>query len=157
MRPVEVGDRAPDFTVTAHDGRRLSLAEFVGRQPLVIYFYPRSGTPVCTRQACAFRDAYEDFVEAGAAVIGVSGCPVERQRQFAAERRLPFLLVSDADGSLQKAFGVSKFLGIFPGRVTFVVDREGIVRHVSRSLFQAGRHVSEALAVVRELVGAAAG
>ncbi|HEY5313945.1 MAG TPA: peroxiredoxin [Pirellulales bacterium] len=157
MRPLRPGDPAPDFTVTAHDGRRVSLADFVGRQPLVVYFFPRCGTPVCTRQACTFRDAYQHFVEAGAAVIGVSGCSADRQRRFAAERRLPFLLVRDADGSLQQAFGVGKLLGIFPGRVTFVIDREGTIRHVSRSLFQAGRHVSEALAVVRELVAAAAG
>lgn len=157
MRPIQAGDRAPDFEMVAHDGRRVALSDFLGQQPLVIYFYPRCGTPVCTRQACAFRDAYQDFTEAGAAVIGVSGCSADRQRQFVAERRLPFLLVSDADGSLQQAFGVNKLLGIFPGRVTFVIDREGVVRQVSRSLFQAGRHVSEALAVVRELVGAAAG
>jgi peroxiredoxin Q/BCP len=155
MRPITLGQRAPDFTAETHDGRRVSLADFADRQPLVIYFYPRCGTPICTRQACAFRDCYQDFVDAGAAVIGVSTDSLDRQRAFAAQRQLPFMLVSDADGALHRAFGVSKVLGVIPGRVTFVIDRESIVRHILRARFQAARHVVEALAVVRRLAAPA--
>jgi thioredoxin-dependent peroxiredoxin len=113
--------------------------------------YPRDGTPVCTKEACGFRDHYEAFTQAGAVVIGVSGDSLDRHRAFADRQRLPFLLVSDQDGSLRRAFGVPKTLVVLPGRVTYVIDRKGVVRHVVNAQFPAGRHVAEALEVVRKL------
>jgi peroxiredoxin Q/BCP len=117
----------------------------------VVFFYPQDGTPVCTAEACAFRDAFEDFVRAGAAVIGVSGDSLDRHRAFAEERRLPYLLVSDEDGELRRAFEVPKTLGLFPGRVTYVIDQAGVVRHVFNSPLAAGQHVREALGVLEGL------
>ena len=152
MASIRVGDKAPEFTAAAHTGATLHSADYLGRQTLVVYFYPKDETPGCTTEACAFRDAYEEFVGAGAVVIGVSGDSLDRHRQFAAACRLPFLLVSDADGALRKAFGVPKTWGLFPGRVSYVIDRAGIVRHRFNSQFNARRHVAEALQVVRELV-----
>ncbi len=111
----------------------------------------KDGSPVCTKEACAFRDAYEDFVEAGAVVIGVSGDSEAQHQAFASNHRLPFTLVSDADGSVRQAFGVPKSMGLLPGRVTYVIDSEGIVRHVFSSQFAADRHVKEALEVIRKL------
>ena len=151
MTSPRPGDHAPDFTVLAHTGQQVSLADFHGKTAVVLYFYPRDGTPVCTKEACAFRDAYEDFAKAGAVVIGVSGDSLDRHRDFASGQRLPFLLASDEDGSLRKSFGVPRTLGILPGRVTYVIDKEGIVRHVFNSLFSADRHVAEALEIVRGL------
>ena len=118
---------------------------------MILFFYPKDGTPVCTKEACAFRDAYEDFVEAGAVVIGVSGDSAARHQAFASNHRLPFVLVADADGKARRAFGVPKSLGLLPGRVTYVIDKEGIVRHVFSSQLAADRHVQEALEVVRRL------
>lgn len=151
MTSLRVGDRAPDFTVEAHTGQSLSLAGFRGSQVVVLYFYPRDGTPVCTKEACAFRDAHEELARAGAVVIGVSADRLDRHRDFARNHNLPFFLVSDADGALRKAYGVPKTLGLLPGRVTYVIDKEGIVRHVFRALLAADRHVAEAMAVVRRL------
>ena len=151
MTRIDVGDPAPDLTLATHAGDDVSLADYRGKQAVVLFFYPKDGTPVCTKEACSFRDAYEDFVEAGAAVIGVSGDSASRHEAFAASHRLPFLLISDADGRVRRAFGVPKSMGLFPGRVTYVIDREGIVRHVFNSQFAAERHVSEALEVVRKL------
>jgi len=151
MPHIAIGDRAPQFTATAHTGQGVALADYLGKQVVVLFFYPRDGTPVCTAEACGFRDAYADFVAAGAAVIGVSVNSLERHRQFAAERHLPFLLMSDHDQALQKAFGVPRLLGFLPGRTTYVIDKEGVVRHVFTSHFAAGRHIDEALRVVREL------
>lgn len=145
------GQPAPDFAGQAHTGQRVSLADFRGKQLVVLYFYPMNGTPVCTKEACAFRDAYEEFAKAGAVVIGVSADAVGRHRAFVASHGLPFLLLSDRDGTIRKAYGVSKTLGLLPGRVTLVIDKEGIVRHVFRSMFSADRHVTEALHVVRRL------
>ncbi len=151
MPRIDVGDPAPDVTLSTHLGEQLPLAGYRGKQPVVLFFYPKDGTPVCTQEVCSFRDAYEDFVAAGAVVIGISGDSAERHDAFAAEHRLPFVLVSDGDGALRRAFGVPKSLGLLPGRVTYVIDRDGIVRHKFSSQFAADRHVQEALAVVRGL------
>jgi len=151
MKSIKVGDSAPDFMLTASDGRRVSLADFKGRQALVVFFYPKDNTPICTREACAFRDAYEDFVEAGAVVIGVSGDSDVAHRSFAKTQRLPYLLVADVDGSLRHAFGVPKTLGILPGRVTYVIDRDGVVRQVFQAQFSGRKHVEEALRTLRDL------
>ena len=151
MSGINVGDIAPPFNATAHDGRPVSLAEFRGKQAVVVFFYPRDNSPVCTKEACAFRDSYQDFVDAGAAVIGISSDSEESHQSFAATQRLPYLLLSDSEGALRKAFGVPKTLGILPGRVTYVIDREGVVRHVFNSQLQGLKHVDEALAVVKKL------
>ena len=151
MTPIKVGDRAPALTLSTRDDDAISLADYEGKQAVVLFFYPRDGTPVCTKEACAFRDAYEDFVDAGAAVIGVSGDSADSHHAFAASYRLPFVLASDADGQARRAFGVPKSLGILPGRVTYVIDQKGIVRHIFQSQFAVDRHVREALQVVRSL------
>lgn len=151
MNPIQTGDRAPAFTAQAHNGQQVSLADYQGKNVVVLYFYPKDDTPACTKEACAFRDAYEDFVQAGAVVIGVSSDSLDRHQAFASGHRLPFLLLADEGGSLRKAFGVPKTLGIMPGRVTYVIDRAGIVRHVFDSQFSADRHVTEALEIVRKL------
>lgn len=151
MASVQVGDHALDFTLTSQNGQQVSLAEFRGSKLVVLFFYPKDRTAVCTKEACSFRDAYEDFVQAGAVVIGVSSDLAESHKAFASGHRLPFVLLADVDGSVLHAFGVPKTLGIMPGRVTYVIDKEGIVRHVFSSQFAADRHVAEALAVVRQL------
>jgi peroxiredoxin Q/BCP len=147
---IQVGDSAPDFTATTPDGQTLRLSDFLGRRAVVLFFYPRDGTPVCTKEACAFRDSYEKFAEAGAEVIGVSADSDQKHRAFAAEHRLPFHLVSDADGSLRKAFGVPKpLLGLLPGRTTYVIDKAGIVRLTFSALFASDEHVRQALEAVQ--------
>jgi len=126
----------------------------VGRRPLVLFFYPKDDTPICTKEACAFRDSYETFSAAGAEVIGISSDSAASHRAFAARHKLPFLLASDADGSLRKAFGVPKTLGLFPGRVTYVVDRDGIIRLVFSAQLASQDHVTKALAAVSAIDGA---
>ncbi len=151
MKPIDMGDRAPDVALPSQGGEQVSPADYRGKNVVVLFFYPKDGTPVCTAEACSFRDAYETFAEAGAVVIGVSSDSVDRHRSFAEEHRLPFLLLADRDGRLRKAFGVPKTLGLLPGRVTYVIDKEGVVRHVFRSQMAAEKHVREALEVVRRL------
>ena len=98
MPTVHVGDHAPDFTANSQAGQPVILSEFRGRQAVVLFFYPKDNSAVCTKEACSFRDAYEDFVQAGAVVIGVSSDSAESHRAFASNRRLPFVLLADADG-----------------------------------------------------------
>jgi peroxiredoxin Q/BCP len=149
---LEVGDAAPDFSLPTAGGGTVSLSDFRGRE-VVLFFYPMDNSPVCTAEACSFRDSHEAFRDAGAEVIGISSDSPESHRSFANRFHLPFLLVSDMDGKVRGRYGVPKTFGLFPGRVTYVIDREGVVRHIFSSQFQAARHVSEALRVLQMLRG----
>ena len=146
---VQVGDAAPDFDLPDASGRRVRLSEFEGKRGVVLYFYPKDDTPGCTKEACSFRDSYEEFREAGAEVIGVSSDSAASHQGFARRHRLPFVLVADEGGEVRKRYGVPSTLGLLPGRVTYVIDRAGIVRHVFNSQLQATKHVDEALASLR--------
>lgn len=146
-----IGDVVPNSTFNLGDQGQVLLADLYRQRPVVLFFYPKDNTAICTKEACAFRDAYEDFVAAGATVVGVSGDSAESHEQFAAKHRLPFLLATDADGGLRRGFGVPKMLGLVPGRVTYVIDRNGVVRHMFSGQFAADRHVREALEAVRAL------
>jgi peroxiredoxin Q/BCP len=145
------GDRAPDFTLEDQDGRPVSLADFRGRRAVVVYFYPKDDTPGCTKESCAFRDQYEAFLDAGAEVIGISSDSVASHEAFAAKHRLPFRLLADVGGTVRAAFGVPRTAGLLPGRVTYVIDRDGVIRHAFNSQLAAARHVDEAIEVLRSL------
>ncbi|NDC62416.1 MAG: peroxiredoxin [Planctomycetia bacterium] len=153
MTTPQVGDRAPLFRATVQDGGTFDLSEHIGRRAVVLFFYPKDDTPVCTREACAFRDSYEQFVAAGAEVVGVSSDSPESHRSFAARHRLPFPIISDRDRSLRRLYGVPNTLVFLPGRVTFVIDREGVIRLVFSALLASDDHVRRALAAVREPAG----
>lgn len=145
------GNSAPDFSLPAAGGRIVRLDDYLGTKALVVYFYPKDDTPGCTAESCGFRDAYEEFVDAGADVIGISVDPVSSHTAFRAKYELPFVLASDTDGRTARAYGVSRGLFGFGGRATFVIDRRGIVRDAFSSAFRLRRHVSRALRVVRVL------
>lgn len=149
--PIGVGDPAPDFTLPDQQGKSISLQDFRG-QNVVLYFYPKDNTSVCTAQACAFRDSYQDFQDAGAQVIGVSSDSSKSHDGFASRHRLPFILLSDKGGALRKLFGVPRSLmGLLPGRVTYVIDRQGVVRGVYNAATKGAEHVDEALKVLKSL------
>jgi thioredoxin-dependent peroxiredoxin len=152
--PMRVGDEAPLFKALTQDGSPFSLADYRGKQAVVLYFYPKDNTAVCTAEACAFRDAYEDFVAGGAVVVGVSGDSQESHKEFASRQRLPFILIADPSGTLRNLYGVPKTLWIFPGRVTYVIDKQGIVRHIFHGALASKKHVDKALGIVRLLAGA---
>jgi peroxiredoxin Q/BCP len=151
MAMVKIGDRAPEFSLASQDGKTVALADFLGKNAVVLFFYPKDESPICTKEACAFRDAYEDFVKAGAVVIGVSSDSAESHREFASHHRLPFLLLADEAGSLRKAFGVPRTLGVLPGRVTYVIDKQGVVRLIFNSQLSVADHVAEALETVEQI------
>ena len=148
---VGVGDKAPDFTLPSQTGEQVRLHDRIGQRVVVLYFYPKDNTSGCTAEACAFRDSHEVFTEAGAEVIGVSSDSVDRHAAFAGKHALPFTLLADVGGKVRKAYGVPAALGFVPGRVTYVIDRDGTVRHVFNSMTKVDRHVSDALEVVRSL------
>ena len=150
-RGIQVGDKAPDFTLPSQSGEQVRLYDRLGERVVVLYFYPKDNTSGCTAEACAFRDSYETFTDAGAEVIGVSSDSADKHASFAGQHNLPFTLLSDKGGKVRKSYGVPSVLGVIPGRVTYVIDRAGTVRHVFSSMTNIGQHVSDALDVVRKL------
>ena len=149
MSAIDVGDNAPGFSLKDQNGATVSLSDFHEKTWVGLYFYPKANTTGCTAQACSFRDAYQDFKDAGAEVIGISRDSEEQHQGFADKYRLPFVLVADEGGRVRKDYGVPKSMGFLPGRVTYVIDPEGIVRHVFNSQLKVHKHVDEALAVIR--------
>jgi thioredoxin-dependent peroxiredoxin len=148
---IGAGDKAPDFTLPSQSGEQVRLYDRIGQRVVVLYFYPKDDTRGCTAEACAFRDSHEVFADAGAEVIGVSSDSVQRHAAFAGKHDLPFTLLADAGGKVRKAYRVPAALGFLPGRVTYVIDRDGTVRHVFNSMTNIGGHIKDALEVVRQL------
>jgi thioredoxin-dependent peroxiredoxin len=148
---IGLGDQAPDFTLPTQSGTEVTLSEFRDKKTVVLFFYPKDETAGCTAEVCSFRDNYEVFTEAGAEVIGISSDSVSSHERFAGRYSLPFTLVSDEGGAVRKLYGVPSKLGILPGRVTYVIDRSGVVRHVFNSMVNINGHVKGALKIVQEL------
>jgi peroxiredoxin Q/BCP len=148
---IEIGSRAPEFSLPDQRGRRVNLTDYLGKTNLVVYFYPKDESFGCTKEACSFRDNYEVFKEVGAEVIGISSDDISSHQAFAANHKLPFILLSDKDKSVAEKYGVGKSLGILPGRVTFVIDRQGIVRLMFSSQLNFEKHVIEALETLKQI------
>ncbi len=148
---IQTGDSAPDFTLKNAAGKNVSLGQYLNKQAVVLYFYPKDNTPGCTAEACSFRDQYEDFKELGAEVIGISSDSEDSHEKFAQNHRLPFVLLSDPGGKVRKSYGVPSTFGLLPGRVTYVIDKAGDVRHVFNSQLQATKHIEESLQILRSM------
>ncbi len=148
---VKVGDRAPDFALPNQSGEIVSLKDFLGKRSVVLYFYPKDFTIGCTTEAKSFSERYKEFKEMGAEVIGVSSDTVESHESFASECDAPFTLLSDEGARVRSLYGVESSLGVIPGRVTYVIDRGGIVRHIYASQLNPKKHVREAMETLRTI------
>lgn len=142
---LKPGDHAPEFTLASAAGEPFRLSAYRGVKNVVIFFYPKDNTLVCTREACAFRDRHAEFLERNAVVIGISDDDAASHEHFAAQWNLPYPLLSDPGGVVRKAYGSVGLLGLLKGRVTFVIGRDGIIQHVVRDRFRAQAHIDEAL------------
>jgi peroxiredoxin Q/BCP len=151
QKALAVGDALPEFALPSQHGETVGVHSLLKKGPLVLFFYPKDNTSVCTKEVCAFRDSYQAFTEAGASVVGVSSDDVESHERFATQHGLPFLLLADQDAKVRQLLGVGKTLGIMPGRVTYVIDQKGIVQLVFSAQMSAQPHIDEALKVVRRL------
>jgi peroxiredoxin Q/BCP len=147
---VGVGDLAPDFALLSQSGQVVSLENLAAQSNVVLFFYPKDESVICTEEACAFRDSHKEFVARGAEVVGISSDSMRSHGRFVARHRLPFMLLSDLDGEVRRRYGVPDTLGPLPGRATYLVDRQRIVRHVYTSQFNAARHVEETLNALRK-------
>jgi len=152
MEKIEKGSKVPAFILKDQDGKPFDIQKVLGRKNLVIYFYPKDDSPGCTKEACYFRDQYEVFNQADAMIIGISGQSVESHKKFAEKYHLSFTLLSDGGNKVRKLFGVpSGLFGAIPGRVTYVVNKKGVVEYVFDSQSQVTRHVDEALRILKDL------
>ena len=149
---LKEGDPAPDFTVSANGGGKVSLADFRGGN-VILYFYPRDDTPGCTKEACAFRDYFADFKKKGAVVLGVSTDPVKAHDKFVKKFKLPFTLLADEDRRIVESYGVwgeksfmgRKYLGTH--RVTFLIGPDGRIRKIWPKV-KPEEHAEEVLAAL---------
>lgn len=149
---IQKGDKCPSFTLKDQHGEEVNIDDLIGKDNLVIYFYPKDDSPGCTKQACSFRDSFEDFKEAGARVIGISSDDEKSHKKFAEKHNLPFTLLADSQKKVRKKFGVpTNLLGFLPGRVTYIVDKKGIVQGVFNSQLSFDKHVPEALKVLASI------
>ena len=146
-----IGDNAPLFSLPDINGKVIHLKDYIGKKILVVYFYPKDETTGCIAEACTFRDRYEMFKKAEAEVIGISGDSIDSHTNFSSKYNLPFILLSDADNSVRKGYGVKATFGIMPGRVTYVIDKKGVIRHIFVSQFNPKKHVDEALKIIDEI------
>lgn len=151
MPKIKIGDNAPDFTLSDQDGTPVSLSDYRDTHNVVLFFYPKDFSPGCTKQACGFRDRYEDFIVLGAVVIGVSRDDVASHKRFLDAYLLPFTLLSDPTGSVRSLYGATKGFGLLPGRYTFIIDKAGVVRHIFTSETNMQKHIDEALRVLHEI------
>ena len=148
MKPIQIGDMIPDFSLDDQDGNLFDIKTYLGKKKLVIFFYPQDGSLNCTKEACYFRDLKDVFEEADAVIIGISGQSVESHKKFAEENRLTYTLLSDNKSVVRKLFGVpTRAFGFIPGRVTYVADRSGEVVFIFDSQLETQRHVDEALKI----------
>lgn len=145
------GLEAPDFELFSMEGKKIRLSDYRGKKTVVLYFYPKDETSICTAEACSFRDSYEDFVAAGAEVIGVSNDTVDAHKDFASHHRLPFILLSDPEGIVREQYGIKKTLGLLPGRTTFIIDKNGIIRQRFDSQLRYKAHVATALEILKTI------
>jgi len=149
---IKVGDKVPLFSLLDQNGNNFEISNLIGKRAMVIYFYPKDDTPGCTKEACSFRDEFETFTDMNVAVIGISADDVGSHKKFAEKYQLPYTLLSDSEKKVRKLFGVkNSLLGILPGRVTYVIDKEGIVRFIFENQFGAEKHITESLRILKEL------
>jgi len=148
---LKVGDIVPDFSLPNQNGKTFHLKDALGQKNLVIYFYPKDDTPGCTKEACKFRDEFQDFNDLDAMVIGISSDSVSSHQEFAQKYNLPFTLLSDTDKKVRKLFGVPNFSGVIPGRVTYIVDKNGKIVYIFNSMRNAEKHIDEAKRILKSL------
>ena len=148
------GSKIPEFSLQDQHGNWFHSKDIIGKQPMVLFFYPKDNTPGCTAEACAFRDAYETFTEHGILVAGISSDSVTSHQKFAKRFRLPFLLLEDRGNQVRRMFGVrNSFYNLLPGRETFVIDKSGKIEMAFNSA-NALKHVPKALKTIRKMTEA---
>ena len=149
---MKINDIVPEIILKDQNNRDYSVNEALKKGPVILYFYPKDNPPGCTKEACGFRDAMASFIGKNVQVIGISGDSPKSHANFASNYSLPFTLLSDRGNKTRKMFNVPKsFLGLIPGRVTYIIDQQNVIRGIVSSQVNALKHVEESLAIVNGL------
>jgi thioredoxin-dependent peroxiredoxin len=152
---IQIGDHCPIFSLPDSLGKDIQVNDYLGQKILVLFFYPKDDTPGCTKEACAFRDAYADFVDLGCEVFGISSDATATHQNFQQKHQLPYPLLSDSQKKVRQQFGVpGNLFGLIPGRVTYVIGLDGKVAGIFNSQTNPVGHITEALKVVKSLLTA---
>ena len=149
---LKVGDRAPEIDATLEDGTTFRLSEHAGQKNVVLYFYPADFTAGCTREACGFRDKYAEIRALDAVIVGVSGNSEESHAAFKEKHSLPFQMIADPDQRVMQAYEAAK-KGLVRPRITYVIDKAGIIRAAFRHDIAIGRHQTDTLAALQAIHG----
>jgi peroxiredoxin Q/BCP len=147
MKTLSVGDYIPEFKLVDQHNKTFTVTEHRGKK-LVIYFYPKDESGICTREACAFRDSFADFQSLGATVVGINAAGPSSHLQFAEKNKLPFQLLTDPDNKVLKSFGIRNVL-FLTGRETFIVDEHGMIIHSYRAFLDGKSHPDKVLEFLR--------
>lgn len=149
---LNVGEKAPDFTAATDEGTAFRLADWLGKKHVVMYFYPKDFTAGCTREACAFRDNYAAITQEDAVIVGVSTDDIDSHRKFREKYALPFPLLADSENRVTALYDAQRRF-ILPGaqRVTYVIDKVGVIQGAFRHELAIGRHQDDVLLTLRRL------
>jgi peroxiredoxin Q/BCP len=149
---IVIGDPCPIFELPNQDGELVKIESLLGNQNIVVYFYPKDDTPGCTVEACSFRDANQEFLDLGAIVIGISSDSVSAHKKFSNKHQLNFNLLADQNKIARKLFGVpTNLFGLLPGRVSYVINKKGIVSGIYNSMLDPNGHINKALDLLKTL------
>ena len=149
---ISIGDTCPSFSLQNQDGVTININDFIGTKNVIIYFYPKDNTAGCTKEACSFRDAMQDLNNLDCEVVGISADNVASHKAFANQFRLTFNLLSDVGNSVRKSFKVpANLFGLIPGRVTYIVNKEGKVIHIINSQMNPDKHIKETIEIISTL------
>jgi peroxiredoxin Q/BCP len=151
MAKLNINDKAPDFELKDQNGKLVKLSDYAGKTNVVLFFYPADYSPGCTAEACAFRDNYDVFKGNGAEVIGISTQDEDSHKGFITKHGLQFELLVDEGGKTALSYGIGKTLGILPGRVTFVIDKSGVIKNMFSSQIDMQKHVTESIKIIKEM------
>lgn len=153
---LKEGTTAPEIEGTLDSGEPFKLTDYRGQKNVVLYFYPKDFTPGCTREACAFRDNYEDVERHDAVIVGVSADSVDSHKSFREKHELPFPLIADPEKRIVKQYEAVGFLGLTTARITYVIDKQGTIRRALRHDFAIGKHLPEVLDALKAIEAAPA-
>ena len=142
---LKIGDIAPDFDLLDSENKIFKLSENLNSNWLIIYFYPKDNTTVCTKQACFFKESYVKFKSKNASIIGISSDTTESHKDFIQKLNLPFKLLSDKDDKVRKLYGIKNTMGLIPGRVTLVINSERIIKYIFSSQLDAEAHIKNTI------------
>ncbi len=148
---LKIGDDLPSFTLPNQQNELTSIDSLRGNNNLVLYFYPKDDTVVCTKEACSFRNNYEQFINHNCTVVGISADSPESHQTFIEKYKLPFTLLSDTDNKVRNLLGVPRdFLGLLSGRYTYVIDKDGVVKAIINDSLNASKHITQSLKALED-------